>query len=47
MIVRFAAIVAVPVHTFRVLDEQIGLVPAAVARTSGAVDTAPRRSWTR
>lgn len=26
-------------HTFRVLDEQIGLVPAAIARTLGAVDT--------
>lgn len=26
-------------HTFRVLDQQIGLVPAAVTRTLGAVDT--------
>jgi hypothetical protein len=31
------------VHTFRVLDDQIGLVPAAVARTLGAVDTARGR----
>lgn len=30
-------------HTFRVLDDQIGLVPAAVARTLGAVDTARGR----
>lgn len=30
-------------HTFRVLDQQIGLVPAAVARTLGAVDTARGR----
>ena len=30
-------------HTFRVLDDQIGLVPAAVARTLGAVDTAHGR----
>lgn len=30
-------------HTFRVLDQQIGLVPAAVARTLGAVDTAHGR----
>ena len=26
-------------HTFRVLDQQIGLVPAAIARTLGAIDT--------
>ena len=30
-------------HTFRVLDQQIGLVPAAIARTLGAVDTARGR----
>jgi len=30
-------------HTFRVLDQQIGLVPAAMARTLGAVDTARGR----
>jgi Fic family protein len=30
-------------HTFRVLDQQIGLVPAAVARTLGAIDTARGR----
>lgn len=30
-------------HTFRVLNKQIGLVPAAVARTLGAVDTARGR----
>jgi hypothetical protein len=28
---------------FRVLDDQIGLVPGAVARTLGAVDTARGR----
>src|SRR5918996_5199089 len=30
-------------HTFRVLDQQIGLVPAAIARTLGAIDTARGR----
>jgi Fic family protein len=30
-------------HTFRVLDQQIGLVPAAAARTLGAIDTARGR----
>jgi Fic family protein len=30
-------------HTFRVLDQQIGLVPASVARTLGAIDTARGR----
>lgn len=30
-------------HTFRVLDQQIGLVPASIARTLGAVDTARGR----
>jgi Fic family protein len=30
-------------HTFRVLDREIGLVPAAVARTLGAIDTARGR----
>jgi hypothetical protein len=30
-------------HTFRVLDLQIGLVPAAAARTLGAIDTARGR----
>ena len=30
-------------HTFRVLEQQIGLVPAAVARTLGAIDTARGR----
>jgi Fic family protein len=30
-------------HTFRVLDQEIGLVPAAVARTLGAIDTARGR----
>jgi Fic family protein len=32
-----------PMHTFRVLDQEIGLVPAAVARTLGAIDTARGR----
>src|SRR5687768_12549515 len=31
-------------HTFRVLDQQIGLVPAAIARTLGAVDTGRGRA---
>jgi Fic family protein len=31
-------------HTFRVLDQQIGLVPAVTARTLGAVDTARGRA---
>ena len=31
------------VHTFHVLDQQIGLVPAAIARTLGVVDTARGR----
>lgn len=30
-------------HTFRVLDKQIGLVPAAIARTLGTIDTARGR----
>jgi len=30
-------------RTFRVLDQQIGLVPAAIARTLGAIDTARGR----
>ena len=30
-------------HTFRVLDQQIGLVPAAIARTIGAIDTSRGR----
>ena len=30
-------------HTFRVLDEQIGLVPAGIARTLGAIDLARGR----
>ena len=30
-------------HTFRVLDQQIGLVPAAIARTLGAIDTSRGR----
>src|SRR6266542_2102587 len=36
--------VGVPtMHTFRALDQQIGLVPAAAARTLGAIDTARGR----
>jgi Fic family protein len=30
-------------HTFRVLEQQIGMVPASVARTLGAIDTARGR----
>jgi Fic family protein len=30
-------------HTFRVLDQQLGLVPAAIARTLGAIDMARGR----
>jgi hypothetical protein len=33
----------IQVQTFRVVDEQLGLVPAAIARTLGAIDTARGR----
>jgi hypothetical protein len=33
----------IAMHTFRHLDQQIGLVPAAVARTLGAIDASRGR----